>query len=41
MNLVTVQAPAKVNLALHVLGRRPDGHHDIDSLAVFRACSTG
>ena len=35
MNMVTVQAPAKVNLALHVLGRRPDGHHDIDSLAVF------
>ena len=35
MNLVTMRAPAKVNLALHVLGRRPDGHHDIDSLAVF------
>ncbi|HVH01575.1 MAG TPA: 4-(cytidine 5'-diphospho)-2-C-methyl-D-erythritol kinase [Amaricoccus sp.] len=28
-------APAKVNLALHVTGRRPDGYHELDSLAVF------
>ena len=28
-------APAKVNLALHVLGRRPDGYHDLDTLVVF------
>jgi 4-diphosphocytidyl-2-C-methyl-D-erythritol kinase len=28
-------APAKINLALHVLGKRPDGYHDIDSLVVF------
>jgi len=28
-------ARAKVNLHLHVLGRRRDGHHLIDSLAVF------
>jgi 4-diphosphocytidyl-2-C-methyl-D-erythritol kinase len=28
-------APAKVNLALHVTGRRPDGYHEIESLAVF------
>lgn len=28
-------APAKVNLTLHVLGRRPDGHHEIESLVVF------
>jgi 4-diphosphocytidyl-2-C-methyl-D-erythritol kinase len=27
-----VLAPAKVNLALHVLGRRPDGYHEIDTL---------
>ena len=28
-------APAKINLALHVTGRRPDGYHLIESLAVF------
>lgn len=28
-------APAKVNLALHVTGRRPDGYHLLDSLVVF------
>ncbi len=28
-------APAKVNLFLHVTGRRADGYHEIDSLAVF------
>jgi 4-diphosphocytidyl-2-C-methyl-D-erythritol kinase len=28
-------APAKVNLALHVTGRRPDGYHLLDSIAVF------
>ncbi|MGI4939782.1 MAG: 4-(cytidine 5'-diphospho)-2-C-methyl-D-erythritol kinase [Janthinobacterium lividum] len=28
-------APAKVNLFLHVVGRRPDGYHELDSLAVF------
>ncbi len=28
-------APAKVNLFLHVLGRRPDNYHLLDSLAVF------
>jgi 4-diphosphocytidyl-2-C-methyl-D-erythritol kinase len=30
-------APAKVNLALHVTGRRADGYHLLDSLVVF-AC---
>jgi 4-diphosphocytidyl-2-C-methyl-D-erythritol kinase len=28
-------APAKINLALHVTGRRADGYHDLDTLAVF------
>ncbi len=28
-------APAKINLALHVTGQRPDGYHDLDSLVVF------
>ncbi|QPC88639.1 4-(cytidine 5'-diphospho)-2-C-methyl-D-erythritol kinase [Mesorhizobium sp. NBSH29] len=31
----TWRAPAKINLALHVTGRRPDGYHMIESLAVF------
>jgi len=29
---LTVAAPAKVNLFLHVTGRRSDGYHDIESL---------
>ena len=29
------KAPAKVNLTLHVLGRRPDNYHEIESLVVF------
>lgn len=29
------RAPAKVNLFLHVLGRRPDGYHLIESLVTF------
>lgn len=29
------QAPAKINLCLHVTGRRPDGYHLLDSLVVF------
>ena len=28
-------APAKLNLALHVTGQRPDGYHRLDSLVVF------
>lgn len=29
MEITTRQAPAKVNLALDILGRRPDGYHDM------------
>ncbi|MBN9020528.1 MAG: 4-(cytidine 5'-diphospho)-2-C-methyl-D-erythritol kinase, partial [Rhizobiales bacterium] len=32
-------ARAKINLALHVVGRRPDGYHDLDSLVVFAEAS--
>jgi 4-diphosphocytidyl-2-C-methyl-D-erythritol kinase len=32
---LTELAPAKINLALHVTGRRPDGYHLLESLAVF------
>ena len=36
---VSVTAPAKINLALHVCGRRDDGYHLLDSLVVF--CAVG
>lgn len=32
---VVEEACAKVNLALHVIGRRPDGYHDLDMLIAF------
>lgn len=31
-------APAKLNLTLHVTGRRPDGYHLLDSLVIFADC---
>lgn len=33
--MATESAPAKVNLALHVVGRRPDRYHLLESLVVF------
>lgn len=35
MTAVEAFAPAKINLTLHVTGRRPDGYHLIDSLVAF------
>ncbi|HEY3178473.1 MAG TPA: 4-(cytidine 5'-diphospho)-2-C-methyl-D-erythritol kinase [Casimicrobiaceae bacterium] len=32
---LTVAAPAKINLFLHVVGRRPDGYHFLESLFVL------
>ena len=32
---ITEFAPAKINLCLHVTGRRADGYHLLDSLVVF------
>src|SRR5436305_8658943 len=33
--MLTARAPAKINLTLHVLGRRPDGYHELESLVAF------
>lgn len=35
--MIRVEARAKVNLYLHVTGRRADGYHLLDSLVVFPA----
>jgi 4-diphosphocytidyl-2-C-methyl-D-erythritol kinase len=51
VNEVTIFTPAKINLCLSVLGRRPDGYHDVemlmqmvglyDEVRVSRAGTTG
>lgn len=33
--MITEFAPAKLNLYLHVVGRREDGYHELDSLVAF------
>jgi 4-diphosphocytidyl-2-C-methyl-D-erythritol kinase len=33
--LLATRAPAKINLTLHVLGRRADGYHELESLVAF------
>ncbi|HSP23979.1 MAG TPA: 4-(cytidine 5'-diphospho)-2-C-methyl-D-erythritol kinase, partial [Saliniramus sp.] len=35
--LLTTRARAKINLSLHVLGRRADGYHELESLVAFAA----
>src|SRR5262245_3954175 len=32
---LTLPAPAKLNLFLHILGRRPDGYHELQTLFQF------
>lgn len=32
---LTERAPAKINLTLHVVGRRADGYHELESLVAF------
>lgn len=36
--MLTERAPAKVNLTLHVHGRRADGYHELESLVAFAGC---
>lgn len=36
---VRAEAPAKINLTLHVTGQREDGYHELDSLVVFAGIS--
>jgi len=33
--LFTTRAPAKINLTLHIIGRRDDGYHALESLVAF------
>jgi 4-diphosphocytidyl-2-C-methyl-D-erythritol kinase len=33
--MLATRAPAKINLTLHILGRRADGYHELESLVAF------
>jgi len=33
--MLSTRAPAKINLTLHILGRRADGYHELESLVAF------
>jgi 4-diphosphocytidyl-2-C-methyl-D-erythritol kinase len=33
--MLATRAPAKINLTLHILGRRQDGYHELESLVAF------
>lgn len=35
MNPFTLPSPAKLNLCLHIVGRRPDGYHELQTLFQF------
>ncbi len=35
MSVLTLPAPAKLNLMLHILGRRPDGYHELQTIFQF------
>ncbi|AZT83011.1 4-(cytidine 5'-diphospho)-2-C-methyl-D-erythritol kinase [Marinobacter sp. NP-4(2019)] len=35
MNDFTLPSPAKLNLCLHIIGRRPDGYHELQTLFQF------
>ena len=34
MQRMEIQAPAKINLFLDILGKRPDGYHNIKSIVL-------
>src|SRR3712207_4759567 len=41
MNPPPTRAPAKIHLTLHVVGRRADGYHELESLVAFAGTADG
>ena len=33
-SVITIEAPAKINLTLEILGKRPDGYHELRSVVM-------